>query len=348
LLWERRYNSGHDEGWGARGSGVAALAADADANVYATGISWGGLAYGYDAATIKYGPDGKELWVARYHNPLLGSEGAARIGLDGDGNPHIAGAGRQGTMYFLVKYNTAGGLLWDRLYEGNSGLGSGGLAVDALGNSYVTGEDPWSDLLACKYSPAGDLLWKVTGDFAYGHDLVYDIALDADGSAYICGTTTVKYSSDGNLLWHKWMHFLTWTPIYTGQKLAVDPQGNVIVMSGRALYKYSPEGRAQWVAVTANYPDLWSDLALDKNGDAYITGLVNGAMTTAKYRADGALLWLLRHTDDPEDKGSAGVAVVLDSAGNVYAAGRSKNKNGDDDFLTMKYSQYGPTQPLKK
>ena len=50
--------------------GASAIAVDGDGNVYVTGPNgcwaedWGGCDHDY--VTVKYGPDGNQLWVARY------------------------------------------------------------------------------------------------------------------------------------------------------------------------------------------------------------------------------------------------------------------------------------------
>lgn len=86
LLWEQRYNGpGNDL------DRAQAIAVDDTGNVYITGESDGGKGEGperlnsLDIATIKYSPDGKQLWVRRYDGPGHGMDSGRQIRLDGAG-----------------------------------------------------------------------------------------------------------------------------------------------------------------------------------------------------------------------------------------------------------------------
>ena len=68
-VWVARYNG--------PGNGIdvaSALAVDKLGNVYVTGLSAGSGTV-WDYATIKYGPDGSQQWVARYNGPANGDDG---------------------------------------------------------------------------------------------------------------------------------------------------------------------------------------------------------------------------------------------------------------------------------
>ncbi|MBI4600886.1 MAG: hypothetical protein HY721_02900 [Planctomycetes bacterium] len=106
-LWAIRYDgSSYDE--------LRDLAVDGEGSAYVTGLSAsreqrrGGSG---DWATVKYSPDGRELWAARYGEPSSWSDnGPFAIVADDEGNAYVAGIFRdeeqnfQDFHYVLVKY----------------------------------------------------------------------------------------------------------------------------------------------------------------------------------------------------------------------------------------------------
>ena len=76
-----------------------ALALDAAGNAYVTGRSWSPEA-GYDFATFKYSPEGKELWVRRYNGPGNGDDNAEALAVDNLGNVYVTGASEGAVMQY--------------------------------------------------------------------------------------------------------------------------------------------------------------------------------------------------------------------------------------------------------
>ena len=109
-LSDHAFSQTPTEAWVARYDGPSSLydhahllAVDESGNVYVSGSSWNGAKYDY--ATIKYSPNGSQLWVARY-NALGYDGGASALAVDGWGDVYVAGGG--GT----VKYDPNGNQLW--------------------------------------------------------------------------------------------------------------------------------------------------------------------------------------------------------------------------------------------
>ncbi|MFH1725517.1 MAG: Ig-like domain-containing protein [Elusimicrobiota bacterium] len=218
-LWVARYEgtpSGSDQ--------AQALAIDDSGNVYVTGRSRGTDA-GDDYATIKYDANGNQLWVARYDGPAGADDYAKGIAVDGSGNVCVTGVSPgngSNRDYATVKYDAGGNQLWAARYNGpgsipgNSIDEATGIAVDGLGNVYVTG-DSYStganyDYTTLKYDPDGNELWMARyngpADFS---DYAAAIAVDDSGSVYVTGHSwgggtaddcvTVKYDPGGNEAW---------------------------------------------------------------------------------------------------------------------------------------------------
>ncbi len=119
------------------------------------------------------------------------------------------------------------------------------------------------------------------------------MAVDGSGNVYVTGSSegdyaTIKYSPDGDTLWVR---------RYSGSAsaLAVDDSGNVYVTgwsygSGTfddyATIKYAPNGDSLWVRRyngPGNDYDLPFALALDGDGNVYVTGESYGSGTNYDY-----------------------------------------------------------------
>jgi len=194
------------------------IVVDSDGNSYITGWS-GGANNLHDMTTIKYDPDGNELWVKRYNGSADDNDYAYWLALDGSGNVYVAGQSVEtgsDNDITTIKYAPNGDEIWVRHYDGPAHDYDAGqaIAVDGDGNAYVTGNHTLATGLECvtlKYSAAGDLLWTASfnGPDASGGVFI-SIALDDVASAYVTGfvfsggagdSATVKYDTNGIEQW---------------------------------------------------------------------------------------------------------------------------------------------------
>lgn len=243
--WAARYNGPADST-----DEAAALAVDGDGNLYVTGRSRG-VGTDFDYATVKYGPDGSELWVRRYNGPGNGADRAVAIALDPEGNVYVTGSSvgdGTGADYATIKYSPGGDELWVRRYnnpEFNGPDRASAIAVDEAGNAYVTGGSAGhihqhTDYLTVKYSPEGEELWvaRFHGPRADRGDFANAVALDPEGNVYVTGRSfgtyiradylTIKYDADGNELWVA-RHQAVGESQDEPRAIAVDPDGNAYV-----------------------------------------------------------------------------------------------------------------------
>jgi len=324
-----KYDSEGNQLWVARYSGpvhgvniASGMALDGAGNVYVTG---GSRNIHLDYATVKYDPDGNQLWVARYSEAFYTDDTATAIALDPAGNVYVTGLsayafdgpgsvvpdGMGGSWYLTLKYDSDGNQLWVRDWSGGDINVPSAVAVDAAGNAWVTGSSSnisgHSGYATVKYDLNGNQLWfaRYRGPGS-GDNSANAIALDASGNVYVTGGSdgggssdyaTVKYDSAGNQLW---------------------------------------EARFRGPGSGGNAA---SAIALDGAGNVYVTGVSDGGgsydYATVKYDSEGNQLWVARY-EDPENRSAGAASVVLDAVGNVYVTGTS-----GADYATVKYDSEG-------
>jgi predicted secreted protein len=373
-----KYDSQGNELWVARYNGLGnnideanALAVDGAGNIYVTGGSRSERGNGIreDYATIKYGGNGNELWVARYTGPGDGDNTATALAVDGKGNVYVTGQSnsQKGDLDFAtVKYDSHGRELWVARYNGpgNNVDGADALVVDSKGNVYVTGNSRGNkghdDYATIKYDANGNELWVAR----YDDGSSTAMAVDSVGNVYVTGFSranndlngylTIKYDNVGNQLWTAAYNF-PGSGDHVAYAIAVDKNGSVYV-TGRSIgdsydyatVKYDSDGNELWVARyngPANRSDQASSIAVDADGNVYVTGRSDNEnrerdYTTLKYDADGKLLWEARYTEDGYGDGMA-TALAVDDSGNVYVTGQSYGNNSGWDYATIKYDSNG-------
>ena len=317
-------------------------------------------------------------WVRRYNGPENRRDYAWAIVVDNSGNVYVTGqsygSGTWDEDYATIKYNSNGDTLWVRRYDrpGNSDEEARAIAVDNVGNVYVTGEsDSFGsgtgfDYVTIKYGPNGDTLWmrKYNGPGNW-QDNPRAIAVDS-GNVYVTGWScgsgtyfdygTIKYKTNGDILWVR---------RYDGpgngydyaNAITVDETGNVCVTGSNyrnstdddyTTIKYKPNGDTAWVRGYNGPGDsadcAWA-IAVNNSGNVYVTGYSWGIGTgfdyaTIKYTPDGDTAWARRY-NGPTDSGDYAKAIAVDEAGNVYVTGYSKGIGTDFDYATIKYGPNG-------
>jgi uncharacterized delta-60 repeat protein len=366
--WVRIYDgpaNQHDQAW--------AMVADENGNVYVTGKSVG-FSGMEDIVTIKYSPNGQELWVNRYNRTGQFNEQPGAIALDSEGNVYVAGrsGGLNGSDYVTVKYNSLGAQQWVRFYNGpaNSSDGATALTIDSEGNIYVTGSSRGigteEDFATVKYNSNGVEQWvqRYNGP-ANGVDIAWAITADNNGNVYVTGQsrvtsnnidfTTVKYDSNGV---QKWVRIYN-SPINGNDipsSIAVDNSGNIYVAGYNGLnfitVKYNSTGQLQWDQIYANPGEnlYLRKMAIDDQDNIYVTGSsenLDGAnYLTIKYDTDGNQKWLQTYQNNNLFPYDLALAIAIDNQQNVFVTGLSSDAIlGREDYATIKYSQEDEKQP---
>jgi hypothetical protein len=237
------------------------------------------------------------------------------------------------------------------------------------------GGSSWSgtsyDYILLKYSPGGVLRWAARYDGPdHGDDLSYAMAVDRGGNIYLTGQSfgngsgadyaTVKFSPDGVILWAA-RYNGTLNNDDRALSVAVNSTGNAYVTGWSAgadntydmvTIMYDSAGAQKWIAIYASPEhknDMAAALALDKNGNTYVTGRSytsgqdDGDYIVIRYDSTGTERWVARY-DGPGGGDDEPRAIAVDSGGFVYVTGRSVGTDGSYDFATLKYSPSGILQ----
>ncbi len=265
------------------------------------------------------------------------------VSADGLGNVYISGttggslggpnAGRNDA--FVSKYDGAGTLEWTRQFGSNREDVSVGVATDALGNVYISGNTRGSldgpnagdyDAFVVKYDAAGTLQWtRQLGSSAL--DFSSGVSVDGLGNVYISGAT---FGSLG---------------------------GPNAGSNDAFVAKYDANGTLEWTRqLGTSETDSSSAVSADGLGFVYISGVTFGSLGgpiggpvdafVAKYDADGTLEWTRQLGTSASDKSNS---VSADGLGNVYISGSTGGSldgpnAGIEDAFVARYDAAGTLQ----
>jgi hypothetical protein len=321
---------------------VTKLNPNGSAFVYSTYLGGSGTDYGYGVAVDSMG--NAFVTGSTFSTDFPVTPGVFQIACDG--------GCESGPDVFVTKISPSGSALVYSTYLGGSGADNGfGIAVDNVGNAYVTGATGSTDFpvtpgafqtayaggkgddaFVTKINPTASAL--VYSSYLGGnrYDSGSGIAVDGSGSAYVTGKT-----GSANF------------PVTPGAFQTVCNDGNECANYDDAFVsKFSSTGSA---LVYSTYlgggrSDVGTGIAVDGSGNAYVTGLTHstdfpvtpGAFQTvctgcggnpdayvSKLNPTGSgLVYSTYLGGSGQDAGSA---ITVDSAGNVFVAGTTTSAN---------------------
>lgn len=193
-----------------------------------------GLVIGKDESGFIYtsGTDSNNVYLSKYYpngtiiwNRFWGggdTEWVFDIAVDNSSNIYLTGGtysyGAGGIDTYIIKYNCSGSKLWDITWGTPYDEMCHGIALDNLGNIFLTGDASKQDLkrdtFIAKFDWNGTLAW----DDKWGGlelDDGYGIALDIKGSIYVTGTTNSFGAGDHDVFILKFSSCKTQEPSNT-------------------------------------------------------------------------------------------------------------------------------------
>jgi Putative Ig domain/PQQ-like domain len=288
---------------------------------------------------------------------------ASVVAVDGAGNVVAAGGTHNaaaGTDFTVAKFDGASGQeLWRRVISGVAGSSSYavGLAVDGAGNVAVAGNTynagTGSDFTVIKFDgTTGAELWRKLIANGSAEAVVVDAAGNVVAAGYTSHNfTVVKFEGvSGAELWRKDIHGNGTDGYYNqANAVAVDAAGNVVAAGMTGNTETGPDftvvklsgmnGAEFWrqIIYGTDYYLCYDDyfcaeaanaVAVDAAGNVVAAGSINNLtshldFTVVKFDgASGVELWR-KEANGPHNLGDEALAVVVDAAGNVVAAGGS-------------------------
>ena len=362
------------------GDRVHDLALDKAGNLYVIGrfhlkINFGGAEHkskgSGDVFIASFTSSGTYRWSRTFGDKS--NDYGNGVATDGAGNVYLTGhfSGSSGISFdgttqhkskgsydlFVASYDSAGKHRWSRTMGGTSSDFGQGIAVDASGNSYLTGHFSKSvnlggksitskgsgDIYVASYDSAGKHRWsKGFGD--QGNDQGHGVAVDPGGNVYITGIYVggSAYKGIG----------------FGGATLKSNGQSDLYVAS------FTSGGAHRWSKnFGSSSHDYGHAIASDHKGNVYLTGSAaagidfgGGTLKTngkfdlfvASLTSAGSHRWSRSHGDIGDDRGRK---IATDPMGGVLVTGEfyssasspyngislggalHKSKGGDDVFL---------------
>lgn len=354
------------------------IAVDSAGSAYITGITSSSSASfpvvagpdlsfngGFDAFVAKVNPEGTALIYAGYIGGLDTTDAGTSIAVDSNGNAYVTGhtnateasfpifVGPDLTSNgtddaFVAKVNPDGTALVYAGFIGGSEYDAGfGIAVDSIGNAYVTGttsstqssfpvlggpdlsfNDAFSfDAFVAKVNPAGTALAYAGYIGGTEADEGYSIAVDSNGNAYVTGLTASTQMS---------------FPVLVGPDLTFN--GVDFGDTDAFIAKVNPAGTALSYAgfIGGLGRDRGVGIAVDGANSAYVTGRTASTETSfpvlggpdltfngntdafvAKVNAGGTALVYAGFIGG--DSADTGYGIAVDGGGNAYVSGETSS-----------------------
>ena len=318
--------------------GGVAIATDPSNNVYTA--NWDFNPAG-DITLTKRNSLGAILWDASYNNTdNTRHEVATWVETDNAGNILVSGTIRSGisnpvnAASVLMKFNSAGTLLWRVVYESSfDGSSTTKCLIDANNNIYVLGigTGPNGQVTKVKkFNSSGVSVWNYF-DSGIGAPVTFKFTPDNKILIVHRGITGSlngfsKIDLNGNNIWS----MASIASLSTGDA-AGDAFGNTYIINGgnpgSVLKKLSPTGTVLWTqtnSINGNKVEVGTDNNPVVGGYA----AVGYGVAVMKYDSNGNFIWQNLDADGPGFIFLALAPMKLDASNAAYIAGSTMSQMG--------------------
>ncbi len=347
--------SGYESGQG--------IALDNSGNIYISGVidsfGWGDD----DAFIAKFDISGNLKAINNWGDTY--KEWAYDIAIDDAGYIYITGYilrfGANSRNAFIAKYDCFGLLQWSTMWDSGKDDYGKGIAIDDLGNIYITGYSEPSgagnrDAFVAKFDSAGTSLANFTwdgGSSDYGHDIAIngtDIYITGYTNGMGAGLDDAFIAKFNSTLDSK--KNITWGGVENdwAYALALNAPG-VICIAGRTVSYGDLNGDA-FIATFNNtldskmnitwHPDTGDNakgIALDNSGNIYIMGHYANPPNSidvfiAKFDSNGKSKTNITWGGSANDYGTD---IALDDSGSIYITGTTESHGNGNQAFIAKY-----------
>jgi hypothetical protein len=251
--------------------------------VYLAGNFVGGSAGSYVTGFFD-SEAGTNIW---YYSGLGEGDGMTSMVVPSSGEVYMTGRLRgpgPRIIYRTIVLHTNGTLRWESDFDTHTSSynRANGIALDALGNVFVTGQSansysfppPSFDFLTIKYDNNGHELWtKRYNGPANGSDIAIGIAVTPDGSIFVAGQsantnggtdiTLLKYVDFENIQWLPNGAVLLQFPATSGQSVRFQASTNLTTWQDIATVTVPPDCIARYTDTTVSqHPHRFYRLAV--------------------------------------------------------------------------------------
>ena len=368
-MFVRLYDGGQsDEDW------VSDMAVDSAGNVYLCGTSITGSEYS-DIVVVKYSQQGDSLWAAVYQGSGEDEDSAAALAVDSEGNVYVCGSSIEsgtGSEMLTMRIDADGRVAWTESFgQGDWDHAALDLCLRTDGDVAVTGFVSDTSAFNLDYctitydADSGETLWVRYYNRTPENDEDVSVAIcpGSEGSVYITGYSydegtdydivTIKYAADGNREWLRRYNNRPWVDDDIGVAVAYNAAAEGVVVGGTVYddnhdydyftIMYSLDGDSVWARAYNRYPandeDLLMSLAVDQDGNTYVTGtsadvIADYDIATVKYSSSGAQQWVSRFDLDSLEDGGVHLSVGADR--DAYVAGYCESQMNDLDLCLLR------------